>query len=78
MTKEASFIGKFMVLKGAVRELWLIFGTKILTITAYAGDAAGNEGSSVPVNVIITNADSTPPSTQVTEWLLQAAAQPLP
>ena len=25
-----------MVLKGAVRELWLIFGTKILTITAYA------------------------------------------
>ena len=35
-TKEESFIGKFMVLKGAVRELWLIFGTKILTITAYA------------------------------------------
>jgi MFS family permease len=34
--KEESFIGKFMVLKGAVRELWLIFGTKILTITAYA------------------------------------------
>jgi len=35
-TQEESFIGKFMVLKGAVRELWLIFGTKILTITAYA------------------------------------------
>ncbi|HAH31054.1 MAG TPA: MFS transporter [Elusimicrobia bacterium] len=34
--KEESFIGKFMVLKGAVRELWLIFGTKVLTITAYA------------------------------------------
>jgi MFS family permease len=34
--KEESFIGKFMVLKGAVRELWLIFGTKILTIIAYS------------------------------------------
>lgn len=34
-TREESFIGKFMVLKGAVRELWLIFGTKILTILAY-------------------------------------------
>jgi MFS family permease len=34
-TKEESFIGKFLVLKGAVRELWLIFGTKILTILAY-------------------------------------------
>ena len=34
--KEESFIGKFMVLKGAVRELWLIFGTKILTIVAYS------------------------------------------
>ncbi|OGS51745.1 MAG: hypothetical protein A3J79_08115 [Elusimicrobia bacterium RIFOXYB2_FULL_62_6] len=33
--KEESFIGKFLVLKGAVRELWLIFGTKILTILAY-------------------------------------------
>ena len=33
---EASFIGKFMILRGAARELWLIFGTKILTITAYA------------------------------------------
>ena len=35
-TVEESFIGKFMVMKGAVRELWLIFGTKVLTITAYA------------------------------------------
>lgn len=34
-TKEESFIGKFLVLKGAVRELWIIFGTKILTIIAY-------------------------------------------
>ena len=35
-TKEESFIGKFMVLKGAVRELWIIFGTKIMTILAYS------------------------------------------
>jgi MFS family permease len=34
--KEESFIGKFMVLKGAVRELWLIFATKIMTILAYS------------------------------------------
>jgi MFS family permease len=34
--KELSFIGKFMVLKGAVRELWLIFATKIMTILAYS------------------------------------------
>ncbi|MBI5243541.1 MAG: MFS transporter [Elusimicrobia bacterium] len=34
-TKDESFIGKFLVLRGAVRELWLIFGTKILTIVAY-------------------------------------------
>ena len=34
--KEESFLGKFMVLRGAVRELWLIFGTKILTIVAYS------------------------------------------
>ncbi|MFA6093146.1 MAG: MFS transporter [Elusimicrobiota bacterium] len=33
--QEESFIGKFMVLKGAVRELWIIFGTKVLTILAY-------------------------------------------
>ncbi|HAM36909.1 MAG TPA: MFS transporter [Elusimicrobia bacterium] len=31
----ASFLGKFTVLKGAVRELWIIFGCKILTIVAY-------------------------------------------
>ncbi|MFH1619857.1 MAG: MFS transporter [bacterium] len=35
-TRDESFIGKFKVLKGAVRELWLIFGTKILTIVAYS------------------------------------------
>ena len=35
-TKEESFLDKFLVLRGAVRELWLIFGAKILTITAYA------------------------------------------
>ncbi|HBA61217.1 MAG TPA: MFS transporter, partial [Elusimicrobia bacterium] len=35
-TKEESFIGKFMVLKGSVRELWIIFGTKIMTILAYS------------------------------------------
>ena len=35
-TQKESFIGKFMVLKGAVRELWIIFGTKILTILAYS------------------------------------------
>ncbi|OGS15025.1 MAG: hypothetical protein A2234_11680 [Elusimicrobia bacterium RIFOXYA2_FULL_58_8] len=34
--KEESFIGKFMILKGAVRELWLIFATKIMTILAYS------------------------------------------
>ncbi|MEI7529380.1 MAG: MFS transporter [Elusimicrobiota bacterium] len=33
---EETFIGKFMVLKGAVRELWIIFGTKIMTILAYS------------------------------------------
>lgn len=37
-----------------------------LMITAYASDEAGNEGSSAPVNVIITNADITPPVTNVT------------
>lgn len=34
--KEESFIGKFMVIKGAVRELWIIFTTKIMTILAYS------------------------------------------
>ena len=33
---EESFIGKFMVLKGSIRELWIIFGTKIMTILAYS------------------------------------------
>src|SRR5271157_3937199 len=31
----ASFLGKFLVLKGAVRELWIIFGAKVLAILAY-------------------------------------------
>ncbi|MBI5883546.1 MAG: MFS transporter [Elusimicrobia bacterium] len=30
-----SFIAKFMVLKGAARELWIIFGAKLLAILAY-------------------------------------------
>ncbi len=34
--EETSFIGKFTVLKGSLRELWIIFGTKIMTILAYA------------------------------------------
>jgi MFS family permease len=33
--KDESFLGKFLVLKGAVRELWLILGTKVLAIVAY-------------------------------------------
>ncbi|MFA6028329.1 MAG: MFS transporter [Elusimicrobiota bacterium] len=33
--KDESFLGRFLVLKGAVRELWLILGTKILAIVAY-------------------------------------------
>jgi len=32
---ETSFVGKFLVLKGAVRELWIIFGAKLLAIMAY-------------------------------------------
>ena len=35
-TAFGRFIGKFTVLKGAVRELWIIFGTKIMTILAYS------------------------------------------
>ena len=30
-----SFLGKFLVLRGAVRELWIIFGAKLLAILAY-------------------------------------------
>lgn len=33
---EESFLGKFLVLKGALRELWILFTTKILTILAYS------------------------------------------
>src|SRR3989339_539284 len=32
---SSSFFGKFLVLKGAVRELWIIFGCKIIAIVAY-------------------------------------------
>jgi MFS family permease len=35
-TAETSFIGKFTVLRGSLRELWIIFGTKIMTILAYS------------------------------------------
>jgi len=35
-TAETSFISKFTVLKGSLRELWIIFGTKIMTILAYS------------------------------------------
>ena len=31
-----SFLGKFTVLKGAARELWLVFAVKLLVIAAYA------------------------------------------
>jgi MFS family permease len=34
--KQLSFIGRFLVLRGAVRELWLVFGAKLLAILAYA------------------------------------------
>lgn len=33
---SAGFLRSFTVLSGAVRELWLVFGTKFLTILAYA------------------------------------------
>ena len=35
-TEGAGFLGKFMVLKGAARELWLTFVIKLLVIAAYA------------------------------------------
>ena len=35
MAEDKTFIQKFTVLKGAVRELWVIFGMKILAIVAY-------------------------------------------
>ena len=31
----SSFLGRFTVLRGAVRELWIIFGAKFLAILAY-------------------------------------------
>ncbi len=36
-----------------------------VTITAYATDLNGNEEASIPVDIIITDADITPPSTEV-------------
>lgn len=33
--RERSFVQKFLVLRGAVRELWIIFGAKLLAILAY-------------------------------------------
>ena len=33
--KPESFIGRFLVLRGAVRELWIVFGCKALAFAAY-------------------------------------------
>src|SRR5262245_29853943 len=39
LPKPANFLmrvaGRFTVLRGAVRELWIVFGAKLLTILAY-------------------------------------------
>ena len=35
-TAGARFLGKFMVLRGAARELWITFVVKLLVIAAYA------------------------------------------
>jgi len=37
-----------------------------LVLTAFASDAAGNQGHSAPVHVILTGADITPPATMAT------------
>ena len=37
-----------------------------VTIHAYAVDILGNEGAAIPVDIILTDADITPPETQVT------------
>jgi MFS family permease len=34
-TQSASILGKFLVLKGAARELWITFALKFLGVTAY-------------------------------------------
>lgn len=34
-SRTGSFVSKFTVLRGAVPELWIIFGTKLLAISAY-------------------------------------------
>ncbi|NLI10248.1 MAG: MFS transporter [Elusimicrobia bacterium] len=36
MEKKENFLEKFIVLKTAIRELWIIFASKILTILAYS------------------------------------------
>jgi MFS family permease len=35
-TSSTGFLGRFLILRGAVRELWVIFGAKFLGIFAYA------------------------------------------
>ena len=35
LKREPGFFGKFAVLAGAIRELWIIFGAKLLAILAY-------------------------------------------
>jgi hypothetical protein len=35
-TTDTGFLGKFTVLKGAARELWITFSVKLLVIAAYA------------------------------------------
>ena len=35
LPEQDSFLSKFTVLKGALRELWVMFGTKVLSIVAY-------------------------------------------
>jgi large repetitive protein len=37
-----------------------------IKLTAYAVDSQGNEGDAIPVNILITGADITPPETEVT------------
>jgi large repetitive protein len=37
-----------------------------LRLLAFASDAAGNEGAAIPVDVVLTGADITPPATEVT------------
>ena len=34
-SKEPSFLGRFLVLRGAMRELWIVFAVKVIAIAAY-------------------------------------------